>query len=68
MTNDDRACAYLEAMAEKAGGKDVRVYSKAKGVYIMHLKGKPQRSVQVKMDEKREEFNRKVRLLMEDAR
>lgn len=64
MNKDERACAYLEAMAEKVGG-DVRVFTNANGAYIMQKKGNTLRSVRVSLDDRREDFNRKVRMIME---
>ena len=64
MTETERICAYLEAMAEKAGG-DVRVFSNGNGKYFMHRTGKSDVSFQVSMEETREAFNEKVKILME---
>lgn len=64
MTEAERACEYLEAMAQKAGG-DVKVFTDAKGAFIMHKRGIPQKSFKVSLEEKRESFDRKVRILME---
>lgn len=65
MTELERACEYLEAMAKKAGG-DVKVFTNASGKYIMQRKGDPTKSVQVSLEEPREEFDRKVQRLMGD--
>ena len=64
MTESERACEYLEAMAAKAGG-DVRVFTDANGKFLMHKRGKPEKSFKVKLDEPREKFNEKVKILME---
>lgn len=64
MKKDEQACAYLEAMAKKAGG-DVKIYTNANGKYMMQKRGDHMRSVQVSLEERREEFDRKVRWLME---
>ncbi len=66
MSEVERVCAYLEAMAKKVGG-DVQVYIQGKSKYMMHKRGEPQRAVRVKLDEKRESFDEKVRWLMEGA-
>ena len=66
MSEAERACAYLEAMAAKVGG-DVKVYINAKGKYMMQKRGAPQKSIRVKLDEPRESFDDKVRMLMEGA-
>lgn len=64
MTEADRACEYLEAMAAKVGG-DVRVFSNDKGKFTMHKRGKPEKSFKISLDEPREKFNEKVKILME---
>lgn len=64
MTRDERACAYLEAMAEKAGG-DVRIFTNASGKYMMQKRGDHLRSIQVSLEETRESFNAKVKRIME---
>lgn len=64
MNRQEQVCAYLEAMAEKVGG-DVKVYTNAEGKYMMQKRGDLSRSVRVSLDERREEFDRKVRWLME---
>lgn len=66
MSEVDRVCAYFEAMAAKVGG-DVHVYIQGKSKYMMHKRGEPQRAVRVRLDEKRESFDEKVRWLMEGA-
>lgn len=63
MTKNEQICAYLESMAEKAGG-DVRVYCVG-GKYFMHRKGNPDFAFRVSMEETREAFNDKVKILME---
>lgn len=67
MSEVERACAYLEAMAEKVGG-DVKVFRNDRGAYIMQRSdalGAGAMSFRVKLDEPREKFNRKVQRLME---
>ena len=64
MTKDERACAYLEAMATKAGG-DVKVFTNAYGKFIMQKRGDPLRYIQVSLEETRESFERKVKWIME---
>ena len=63
MTEQERACEYLEAMAKKAGG-DVKVHTNLYGAFVMQRTGDPTKSVVVSLEEPREEFDRKVQRLM----
>ena len=62
--NEKQICAYLESMAAKAGG-DVTVFKAASGHLMMYRKGDFINGVRVSLEESREDFNAKVRKLME---
>lgn len=67
MTKSEQVCAYLEAMAKKAGG-DVIVFQNDSGSYTMQRRGNvgaDRIAFKVKPDEPREKFNGKVQRLME---
>jgi len=64
MKKEEMIVEYLENMVQKVGG-DVMVYINGSGKIMMQRRGDPNRSVQVSLEEKRESFNRKVRMLME---
>ncbi|MCQ2439460.1 MAG: hypothetical protein MJ074_06835 [Oscillospiraceae bacterium] len=60
----ERICAYMEAMADKYGAK-IQVYTNASGEYIMRRSGdETGYEFPVSMEEPKEEFLKKCRLLM----
>ena len=65
MTNKEKQmCAYLESMAAKVGG-NVRVFKTDNDHFTMYRNGDFINGVRVSMEESREDFNAKVKKLME---
>ena len=57
-------CDYLENMAAKIGG-DVRVIKAASGHFMMYRNGDFIHGVRVSMEDSRDDFNAKVKKLIE---